>query len=306
MGVGVMLNAASRAVLAALLVLAVSACGRLADSYEIKPVVISPDGTQVDANGKTVGFKPFDVTTDSLPDGSCGYKAAAASGLDASNCRNRLMDHLIMLSDQRCSAHKAAIEANAAGANFAFSSVTTLLGGAGAIVTGADAARALAGSAGIVSGVQSNWNESIYQKNVASAIVAKIDENRQSIYDKMITARNNPSLTYSVDAMLADVYRYHDACSFYSGVMNLGKTATAPLTADALRGRIASIRSQMTENKTLMDSNPDLANSLEAVNRSLAKTLQFLSIQLGVVETRSGVVPTSAASSPSGASATTQ
>lgn len=296
---------ARKAFVAAFLVLSVSACGRLADSYEINPIVISPDGPQIGPDGKPAGFKPFDVTVDTLPDGSCGYKAAAVSGLDASNCRNRLMDHLIMLSDQRCANHKAAIEANAAGANFAFSSLTTLLGGAGAIVTGADAARALAGSAGIVSGVQSNWNESIYQKNVATAIVAKIDENRQSIYDKMITARNNPSLTYSVDAMLADIYRYHDACSFYSGVMNLGKSATAPLTADALRGRIASIRSQMTENKALMDSNPDMANSLDAVNRSLAKTLQFLSIQLGVVETRSGVAPSAAEASPSGISAST-
>lgn len=306
MGVGMQTIDARKAFVAAFLVLSVSACGRLADNYEINPVVISPDGTQVDEKGRPVGFKPFNILTDTLPDSTCGYKVAAGSGPDASTCRNRLMDHLILLSDQRCATHKANIEANAAGANFAFSSVTTLLGGAGAIVTGADAARALAGSAGAVSGVHANWNESIYQKNVATAIVAKIDENRQSIYDKMITARNSPLLVYSIDAMLADVYRYHDACSFYSGVMTLGKSATAPLTADALRGRIASIRAQISENKTLMDGNPEMASSLDAVNRSLAKTLQFLSVQLGVVETRSGGTSSAAEAITGGTTATTQ
>lgn len=305
MGVGMQKIAVSKALVAAFLVLAVSACSRLADSYEINPIVTGPDGVQVSADGKQ-SFKMFNIATDSLPDG-CGYALAAAAGTDSEACRNRLMDHLVMLSDQRCANHKAAIEANAAGTNFAFSSLTTLLGGAGAIVTGADAARALAGSAGAVSGVHANWNESIYQKNVATAIVAKIDESRQATLEKMMTARANPQVVYSVDAMLADVYRYHDACSFYSGLMNLGKSATAPTTADALRGRIASLRSQIKDNNELAaNGSSQLKSQLEATNQALLKSINHLTIQLGVVESRSGVGTSAAEASPTSDSAKTK
>lgn len=295
-----------RAACAALAALSLSACSRLADSYEINPIMTGPDGIRVAADGKQ-SFTPFNIADGTLPDG-CNYATAAGSGASAELCRNRLMDHLVMLSDQRCAAHKAAIEANAAGTNFAFSSLTTLLGGAGAIVTGADAARALAGSAGAVSGVHANWNESIYQKNVATAIVAKIDESRQALLEKMMTARSNPSAVYTVDAMLADVYRYHDSCSFYSGLMNLGKSATAPATADALRGRIASLRAQIKDNNDLAASlnSPQQAKALGDTNQALLKTINHLSIQLGVVESRSGIGVSAAEGSPSADSAKTQ
>lgn len=292
-----MVKSVSRAVAsAAMLTLALPACSRLADNYEINPVMVTSDkagnaasGMVVQADGKAV-FRPFDIGSGTLPDNQCGYSKAVAD----ENCRNRLMDHLIMLSDQRCAGHKAAIEATAAGTNFGFSAITTLLGGAGAIVTGADAARALAGAAGATSGVHANWNESIYQKNVATAIVAKIDANRKGILRDMITVRNDKGVIYTVDAMLADIYRYHDSCSFYSGLMSLSRNDAPPLTSEALRGRIASIRAEMAANeaavKTLSDS--DAAVSLKAANQALAKALAHLTIQLGVVNSGEMAQPT--------------
>ncbi|MBR9972195.1 hypothetical protein [Magnetospirillum sulfuroxidans] len=300
------------AALAVALTVSVSACSRIKDSYEVNPVVIGPDGAQ-EVDGKVV-FKAFNIETDTLPGGNCGYAVAAGSGsgsdvtaaADAAACRNRLMDHLIMLSDQRCAAHKAAIEANAAGSNFVFSTVTTLLGGAGAIVTGADAARALAGAAGATSGVHANWNESIYQKNVAAAIVGKIDDMRNSLRQKMMVTSSNKDVVYSVDAMLADVYRYHDACSFYSGIMNLARNDTAPTTADALRGRIDGLRSQIKANDDLANKSPAAATALTSTNNALLKSLNHLTIQLGVVESRSGSVPSAAEGSPTSETAKTK
>lgn len=285
-------NAFRVVVPAAMLTLVLSACGRLADSYEINPIITAPDGAR-EKDGKIV-YTPFNIGNDTLPDGKCGYTAAVTD----ENCRDRLMDHLIMLSDQRCAGHKAAIEANAAGANFGFSTVTTLLGGAGAIVTGADAARALAGAAGATSGVHANWNESIYQKNVAAAIVGKIDDSRNALLQKMMVTRNNKDVVYTVDAMLGDIYRYHDSCSFYAGLMNLARNDTAPLTSDALRGRIEGIRSQIKTNDDLAKTSPSLAASLKSTNDALLKTLNHLSIQLGVVESRSGSAPSAAEGSP--------
>lgn len=292
-----MVKNVSRAVVSiAMLTLALPACSRLADNYEINPVMVvndkdgkSASGMVVQADGKTVVFRPFDIANGTLPDDQCGYRAAVADA----NCRNRLMDHLIMLSDQRCSGHKAAIEATAAGTNFGFSSVTTLLGGVGAIVTGADAARALAGAAGATSGVHANWNESIYQKNVATAIVAKIDANRKGILRDMITVRNDKSVVYTVDAMLADIYRYHDSCSFYSGLMSLSRNDAPPLTSEALRGRIASIRAEMAANEAAAKNlSTDDAASLKTANQALGKALAHLTIQLGVVHSGEMAQPT--------------
>jgi len=122
-----------------------------------------------------------------------------------------------------------------------------------------------------------------------------------------MTARANPQVVYSVDAMLADVYRYHDACSFYSGLMNLGKSATAPTTADALRGRIASLRSQIKDNNELAaNGSSQLKSQLEATNQALLKSINHLTIQLGVVESRSGVGTSAAEASPTSDSAKTK
>jgi hypothetical protein len=122
----------------------------------------------------------------------------------------------------------------------------------------------------------------------------------------MMVTRSNKDVVYSVDAMLADVYRYHDACSFYSGIMNLARNDTAPTTADALRGRIDGLRSQIKANDELAKTSPTLVASLKSTNDALLKSLNHLSIQLGVVESRSGSVPSAAEGSPGSETAKTE
>ncbi|MCP5242923.1 MAG: hypothetical protein H6940_05740 [Burkholderiales bacterium] len=54
--------------------------------------------------------------------------------------------------------------------------LTTALGGAGAIVTGAEAARILAGLAGIASGTRAELNQAIFESVATSVIVPAIQK----------------------------------------------------------------------------------------------------------------------------------
>ncbi|AVM74304.1 hypothetical protein MSR1_18120 [Magnetospirillum gryphiswaldense MSR-1] len=269
-----------------------SACTRLADSYQVDPVSKTRlAGPGVTASGKPDGtFKVFDLDNDSLV-GGCGYKQA----VDDMACRWRLMDFLIGLSEQRCSDHKARIESSAAVSDFGFSSVTTVLGGVGAIATGATTARVLAGSAGMVSGVHADWNESVYMNKVATAIVARIDANRAAILNELRTAREsasepNSGKVFTTEAMLAGIYRFHEACSFYSALSSMTQNAALPDTVESVRGRVEMAQKDVAalEQQIATTTDPKALAALQRLLATRVNTLNFLTTQLGVLETRAG------------------
>ncbi len=76
--------------------------------------------------------------------------------------RNRLQDRLLSASNQRCGVYTTRLRSLDARTNFLFGSITTAIAGAGAIVTGATAARSLAGIAGILTGGRAEFNQSYF------------------------------------------------------------------------------------------------------------------------------------------------
>ncbi len=273
---------------AALLVVgALSGCGA-ADwwdqNYQVRPVVqggadvTKKGGAQYEA-GKTIRptIIPFDVTDGTL-DGNCSFKTLYPVTDNSVACRNRLMDHLVGLSAQVCAQHKDEIMATAAGIDLGFSGVATTLGAVGAIVTGADAARALAGTAGLVSGLHSNVRDNIYQQQLSSAILFQIDQQRQAKLDQMKVLRDKSMADYTGEGLLADIVEYHDLCSFYAGVEGLTHANRRPSTVEELQGKLQMLRNQLT-----------LANGDQVAIDRLNKAIQFTTGQLTVVTTGSGV-----------------
>jgi hypothetical protein len=77
--------------------------------------------------------------------------------------RSQVQDRLIAASNQRCNLYTTYLKRVSTFTNGIFGTLTTVLGGAGAIVTGENAARALSGLAGISSGTRAELNQAIFE-----------------------------------------------------------------------------------------------------------------------------------------------
>ena len=132
--------------------------------------------------------------------------------------RSQIQDFLIIASNQRCNIYKTYIKRISVYNNSIFGTLTTVLGGAGAIVTGENASRLLSGLAGISSGTRAELNQSIFESVATSIIIPGIEMVRKKHFDQMILRRKQPIEEYSVEGAIADVVAYHGACSMDEGL----------------------------------------------------------------------------------------
>lgn len=150
--------------------------------------------------------------------------------------RNRIQERIIAASNQRCGEYKKFLKQLDAGTNFFLGALTTAVAGAGAIVTGpATAVRALSGSAGIVSGIRAEFNETYFQNKTIQVLTDGIEAKRKELYEKILEARGTTQEAaqgatrrttqgtkeiedYTVEAAIKDAITYHDACALIAGL----------------------------------------------------------------------------------------
>lgn len=133
--------------------------------------------------------------------------------------RSQIQDRLIAASNQRCNLYSTYLTRLSNFNNSIFGTATTILGGAGAIVTGEQAARVLSGLAGITSGSRAELNQAIFDNVASSIIIPGIEKNRAAILkDIMDIKRPKDMKTYTVEAAVADAIHYHGACNINAGI----------------------------------------------------------------------------------------
>ena len=132
--------------------------------------------------------------------------------------RNSVQARLIGASDQECGYFLDQIRQDQAGFNFALGSLTSLLGGVGAIVTGADLARAFSGAAAITSGIRAEGNDANFRQLTAEVIVRGIESRRSEIQEKINSRRTSTIDSYTVEDAVADAVKYHSVCNLISGL----------------------------------------------------------------------------------------
>jgi hypothetical protein len=147
----------------------------------------------------------------------------ANTAYDAAH-RNAVMDRLLISAENRCNVYFTYLKRMSTNTNAVFGTLTTLLGGAGAIVSGETAARILSGAAGISSGTRAELNQAMFQSMSTSVIIPGIKASRRSMLTR-IEAKKSKSLSeYSVQAAIADVVRYNGECSMDTGLDYAQKT----------------------------------------------------------------------------------
>lgn len=183
----------------------------------------------VSANAMTVRF--FDTLRQEVE-----KDAGANSGIDAlenafagfydsrydtntqARRRNGVVGRLVGASDQECSYFLDQIRQEQAGFNFAFGALTTILGGAGAITTATNLARALAGSAAIASGIRAEGNDTNFRQLTAEVIVRGIKARRAEYMKTINIHRAQAIAEYTVEDAIADGMIYHAHCNLIHGL----------------------------------------------------------------------------------------
>lgn len=161
--------------------------------------------------------------------------------------RNAIQERILAASEQRCGSYKIFLKQYEGESNFLMGAITTALAGAGALVSPVTAARALSGSAGVMSGVNAEFNDKLFAKLTIQVLTKAIDARRKSIYEQILKNRGSKKDTggtdgngdtttdkdgkgtkagsleeYPVEAAIKDALTYHAACSLIVGLEEAG------------------------------------------------------------------------------------
>jgi hypothetical protein len=137
--------------------------------------------------------------------------------------RNRVLQRLIGASDMNCGIFTQRIYRIQATGNFGLGSLSTLLGGAGAIVTNVDSARLLSGASAAATGLRAELNEDYFRKQWIEALVKAIETRRNKLRTEIAERSGKSIKEYNVQAAVADAIRYNDACSLVSALAEVNQ-----------------------------------------------------------------------------------
>lgn len=149
----------------------------------------------------------------------------------ATDLRAQIQDRVIAASDQRCNLYMTYLKRVSTYENGIFGTLTTILGGAGAIVTGENSARVLSGLAGMSSGTRAELNQALFESVATSIITPGIEKARSEFLVEMMNKRKDPPLAigaYTIQGAIADAIKYHGLCSMDAGINSAQKSLQAP------------------------------------------------------------------------------
>lgn len=139
--------------------------------------------------------------------------------------RNAVQDRIMSVSTSRCNVFKTYLRRQQSDTNYLLGSATTVAGVLGAILPGANASRNLAGTAGIFSGIQAEFNSSYYSNLAAHVIVQGIELQQQRLLSQLMKDRSSRSLTdYGMEAAIKDALYFDGTCSTVAGLIEAAES----------------------------------------------------------------------------------
>jgi len=211
--------------------------------YVVQPLVNDQRETGVEAAHSNSGIPgPIDLDTFVL----WGQKDPAVDTIQqdilagttislaqAKEARNDLKSALVQHSDLICAYTEAQMEGNSDIANFSTGIVASGAGALGAIFTQATPARIFSGVSGFANSTQTAINQDFFKNALTFSIIEKIDSSRTAQLS-IINGHNDDDInTYTLSEMLSDVFKYHNACSFYEGIVAIESSSSNSSASDS-------------------------------------------------------------------------
>jgi hypothetical protein len=168
--------------------------------------------------------------------------------------RNSVQDRIMGVSTSRCNVFKTYLRRQQADTNFWLGSFTTAAGVLGAVLPGVNASRNLAGTAGLLSGVNAEYNSEYYSNLAAHVIVQGIEINQNRLQNELLTKRQALALgDYSMEAAIKDAITFDGSCSTVIGLTEAAESIRQnndPSFATAAKFMAASKAMRAIENTT--------------------------------------------------------
>lgn len=134
--------------------------------------------------------------------------------------RNSVQDRILSVSTSRCNVFKTFLRRQQADSNFWLGSAATVAGVVGALVSAPLATRHWAGAAGILSGVQAEFNSTYYSNLAAHVIVQGIESHQNRLLAQLVAERQTKSIDdYSMEAAIRDAIHFDGTCSTVVGLV---------------------------------------------------------------------------------------
>lgn len=154
--------------------------------------------------------------------------------------RNDLQDRLIAASNQRCASYLRMLTASKSQTQMAWSGLATLLSGAAAVTTPASAAKVLAASSTVSSGILATYNEAYFSNLTAQVISTGIAKQREAALVNIQVSRQASLVEYPVNRAIADALSYHGMCNMVTG-LETASAATKNMSAkDVARASVVT------------------------------------------------------------------
>lgn len=213
--------------------------------------------------------------------------------------RNSIQDTILATADRHCAVYKRMLSLAESNADMVTGGISTLLGGLSAIFTNVTTARALGGSAGIVSGLGAEFDAAYFRQVASHVIISGINVASGEVHSEISVRRQYGVDVYTLEHALKDAIRYSDACSIGAGldkVRDQIKEAGNPgidraldiarkLDKGALDRRITQAVIEEPGNATKHQALKDEKARLEADERAAAPTTK-VAAQRRVIETK--------------------
>ncbi len=180
--------------------------------------------------------------------------------------RNRTQFRIISASNQRCGDFKNSLHKYQGDVNFALGSLTTVLAGAGAVLSHEQTAKEFAALAGVTSGVRAEFNSS-YFKNITIDVVGKgIDSARSQILGDIKKKTNFSFIDYTVEEAISDAIKYHSACNVISGLQEASKALTKQELDQGVASLVGTYATIRQVNSPILDDLEQLFKRSQDVN----------------------------------------
>ncbi|MGD9831308.1 MAG: hypothetical protein AB7U92_01015 [Piscinibacter sp.] len=148
------------------------------------------------------------------------FRSSAQSPEQKRLHRDGVQDKILAVSTSRCNVFKTFLRRQQTDVNFALGSLTTVAGVLGAILPGATASRNLAGTAGIFSGLQAEYNQAYFSNLAAHVIVQAIELRQNRLKRELVDGRQGKGIDeYSMEAAINDAIVIDGNCSALAGLI---------------------------------------------------------------------------------------
>lgn len=133
--------------------------------------------------------------------------------------RNRIQERILGASDQRCRMFTVNLQRDQSRTNFWFGALATVSGALGAVANGVQAAKNLAATSGVLSGLRAEYNQAFYANLLFSVISKGIHERRNEAYRQIQQeGQSKPIAAYPVEAAVKDAIVYDGLCNTAVGL----------------------------------------------------------------------------------------